>query len=154
MELVQHILRLCGCHHIGIIGIGNTDRADDGFGIKVAESLKQLFPNRVFSESEGIDEIIRICRGRVDIDCVLFIDTIDKNTHPGKVEIIEKENLGEISSSHKFPIKLYCTLVEKPCFLIGIQPKNIGFSEPVSKEVQQGINKVVKILERILRSTS
>ena len=40
---------------ISVIGFGNTDRADDGFGIKVAESLKLEFPDRVFVENEGMD---------------------------------------------------------------------------------------------------
>jgi hydrogenase maturation protease len=151
MEFAHQIIRYCASRRIAILGIGNLDRGDDGYGIRVAESLKKLFPKNVFLESEGIDGIISEIKAREDIECVLFLDAIERNTHPGKIEVIEKERIGEISSSHEVPIKLYCALVEKPCLLLGIQPKRIEFGVLISPEVEQGIEKTISALSSILR---
>lgn len=137
---------------IAVIGLGNTSRADDGFGIKVAEPLKLEFTDRVFIESEGMDEIVKIINGMQEIDFVVFVDTIDAHEKCGTILISEKENIEDIKSSHKIPLKLYLSLIEKPCCLIGIQPKQLDFMKPISKEVEQGIQKTVELLTIFLQN--
>ncbi len=137
---------------ISVIGFGNTDRADDGFGIKVAESLKLEFPDRVFVENESMDEIIKTVNKREDIGFIIFVDTVEANEKGGTLIIVEKDNIEDIKSSHKIPLSLYLSLIGKPSCIIGIQPKQLNFMQPVSEDVEKGIKKTVRILTSIMKS--
>ncbi|TES90300.1 MAG: hydrogenase maturation protease [Candidatus Cloacimonadota bacterium] len=136
---------------IAVVGMGNVDRADDGFGIKVAESLKLEFPDRIFIEDEGMEGILNTINERKDIDFVVFVDTVDANEKNGTLLIIEKENIEDIKYSHKIPLKLYLSLVDKPSCIIGIQPEQLNFMQPVSEEVVDGIRKTIKMLKSVMK---
>lgn len=136
---------------IAVVGMGNVDRADDGFGIKVAESLKLEFPDRIFIEDEGMEGILNTINERKDIDFVVFVDTVDANEKNGTLLIIEKENIEDIKYSHKIPLKLYLSLVDKPSCIIGIQPEQLNFMQPVSEVVEGGIRKTLKMLKSIMK---
>ena len=137
---------------IAVVGMGNVDRADDGFGIKVAESLKLEFPDRIFIEDEGMDGILNTINEREDIDFVVFVDTVEANEKSGSLLIIEKENIEDIKSSHKIPLELYLSLIKKPSCIIGIQPEQLNFMQPVSEDVEKEIKKTVRILTSIMKS--
>lgn len=136
---------------IAVVGMGNVDRSDDGFGIKVAESLKLEFPDRIFIEDEGMEGILNTINEREDIDFVVFVDTVDANEKNGTLLIIEKENIEDVKTSHKIPLKLYLSLIDKPSCIIGIQPEQLNFMQPVSEEVEDGIRKTLKMLKSIMK---
>ncbi len=152
MKYLAELKKVLAARDFAIIGIGNPDRADDGFGIAVAQSLKQDFPDRVFTELDGIDRVIQRIKSRSDIDMVVFVDTVDGGQVAGQIMIAEGDELAEERiSSHRIPLKLYGTLSEKPYVVLGIQPRNLAFGEPMSREVQQGIKKVAATLSKLLK---
>jgi len=146
VTLTKRLKQIVDNKRIAVIGIGNVDRADDGFGIDVAKSLKIEFPDRVFFENEGMENIIRTVNKRKDIDFVIFIDAVEAHEKVGTLLIVNQENIEDIRSSHEIPLKLYLSLVEKPCCIIGIQPKLLDFMQPVSEEVESGTKKIIMIL--------
>jgi hydrogenase 3 maturation protease len=142
---------LSGCR-IAVIGMGNPDRADDGFGIQVAKRLKAEHPDRIFVEQDGIEKAVEEIRARNDIDFIVFVDTVDAGELQGRIMIAEADELEErILSSHRIPLKLFGTLAKKPFLVVGIQPRNLGFGEPLSHEAEQGIKEVVSNLSKLLK---
>ncbi|MEJ2627528.1 MAG: hypothetical protein P8078_03080, partial [bacterium] len=59
-----------------LVGLGNTDRADDGFGLKLAERLKPGFPTRFFSESDKAVEGIVYDFLESHFDLIIFADAV------------------------------------------------------------------------------
>ncbi len=150
VAFTERLKQITDNKRIAVIGMGNVDRADDAFGIGVAESLKIEFPDRVFFEKEGMENIIGTVNNRKDIDFLIFIDAVDTHEKSGTLLIVNEENIEDIRSSHEIPLKLYLSLVEKPCCIIGIQPKLLDFMQPVSEEVENGIKKITMILTPIM----
>lgn len=135
-----------------MIGFGNPDRADDGFGIAVAERLRDDFPDRVFTEQDGIERVVHVLQRRRDIEMVVFIDTVDACGEGGQLMVLADDDLEERTVSvHRMPIKLYGALLEKPYYVVGIQPVNLAFGETISGEVQQRIEEVVAALSKSLQ---
>ncbi len=145
-------LRLKG--KIVIVGIGNTLRGDDGAGPELIKSLKfkvkslernsQLCLIDVGAVPENF--LQKIVGHKPDV--ILLVDAVNLGKPAGSVEIIEAENLKEESfSTHNASLKLTIEYLKKETkaniFLLGIQPKNIGFGKRMSPEVKKSINSIV-----------
>ncbi|MCU0853045.1 MAG: hypothetical protein MUC90_07345, partial [Thermoplasmata archaeon] len=57
-----------------MLGLGNTDRADDGAGILVAEALKKRFPLFSFSEHDGVEGTVLDISERSEDATIIFVD--------------------------------------------------------------------------------
>ena len=57
-DLKRQIEDLAGGRKVYVLGLGNTDRADDGAGVLVALAVKKLFPSYSYSEHDGIEGIV------------------------------------------------------------------------------------------------
>ena len=80
----------------------------------------------------------------------MIIDTVDFNGNPGDVrEFQQDELLHRDFSTHGMSLKLVMEYLKnrgvKEVRLIGIQPKDIGLGEGLSKEVTQSIDKVISL---------
>ncbi|HCG76739.1 TPA: hypothetical protein DEW49_02375, partial [bacterium] len=88
-------------------------------------------------------------------DVILLVDTINLGKPAGSVEIIKAENLKEESfSTHNASLKLTIAYLKKETgtdlFLLGLQPKNIGFGQKISPEVEESVKKIAKEIEEIV----
>ena len=69
---------------ISIVGIGNEHRKDDGAGIYVARSLKEvLSPEIVVIEIS--DDISKLLEINTDYKKVFIIDAVESHNRPGKI---------------------------------------------------------------------
>jgi len=152
-ERLKKLEEIIGNRRIAVVGLGNRDRADDGFGLRIAEALKSEFPDRVFLETDGMEEIVDTINRREEIALVIFVDTVSANEKSGVILIIEREEIEVATSSHKIPLKLYLSLLKKPSYLIGIQPKCLDFMKPVSREIEEGIQETTKVLSTLLKNS-
>ncbi len=137
---------------IVIVGIGNTLRGDDGAGPEIIKRLKSQITNPK-SQIEMLDVgavpenfLQKIVGYKPDV--ILLVDAVNLGKPAGSVEIIKAENLKEESfSTHNASLKLTIAYLKKETkasvFLLGIQPKNIGFGQRMSPEVEKSINLVV-----------
>jgi hydrogenase maturation protease len=146
MDVRQEIKEKINGKRLAVVGLGNIDRGDDGYGIMVAKLLKRKFPRRVYMETEGMAGVIKNINGREDIKFVLFVDAIEGYNRVGTINIIKSENIEDVKSSHKVPLKLYTALLDKPSAIIGIQPENLDFMQPISHSVKKGIKETVNLL--------
>jgi hydrogenase 3 maturation protease len=133
-----------------VIGIGNKLKADDGFGPAVVRKLKKMVKGNVLVINTGdvpenfLEEIVNFNPGKIFI-----VDTVEFQGKEGEIKIFDSDEIDFKSfSSHKNSLfidylkkKLRCEIK-----LIGIKPKTTEFGKRMSKEIKNGIDKVVKMI--------
>lgn len=150
---------------VKIIGFGNLFMGDDGIGIKVIEELK----NRdIFRENNNV-EIIDGGTSGVDLifilqnaDKAIIIDAVDSGQKIGEISVFSIEDIKEIKRKNKTfksfsmhdmdlaeVFELIKTLnMNKIIRIIGINPKNIGYSDKLSPEIENKIPEIIKLIEK------
>jgi hydrogenase 3 maturation protease len=140
-----------------IVGMGNPLRGDDGAGPELIKKLKgssRLTHRSLFLLDVG--EVPENYLGKMvkeKPNTIVLIDAIELATSPGTIKIIEKDDIrDEFLSTHNVSLKLIAKYLEKESFanvfLLGIQPKSTEFGKEISRSVREGLEKVVRVLER------
>lgn len=162
MQTLTTILRkkLNGAEKIGILGVGSELRADDAAGLLVASKLqKNLKKNRkvkIFLGHTAPENLTGEIKN-FKPSHLIIIDSVDINKRPGTIIAVEPDNTNNFSfSTHKLPIKLvadYLALVIAcKTIIIGIQPHSLAFSQKVSNQVIQAVEKISQLLSKIISS--
>ena len=146
------------CSIIKIIGFGNIFMGDDGIGVRVIEEL-QL--QQVFKDNENIE---LIDGGTSGIDLVfmlqdavraIIIDAVDAGQEIAQIvvfslhEIVEfKKKIFKSYSLHGIDLAEAFELVKSlnlttDIKIIGIKPKNIGYSDKLSPEIENSIPEII-----------
>jgi hydrogenase maturation protease len=124
-----------------LVGIGNVDLSDDGFGVHLAEALTGAgIPEVLITHTVPENHIATLAHG--GYDHVVFLDTVNTGAEPGWVFFLDA---GEIKnhfpqvSTHKLALGTLARLIESESptrvWLLGTQPatlkQGIGLSKPV-----------------------
>ena len=155
-DLRRQIEGLAGDGRVYVLGLGNTDRADDGAGILVALALKERFPSSSYSEHDGVEGTVLDISEKEEDATVLFVDAADMGLEAGSIKVIPKDNIKETEiTTHRVAVALMASILErsgKKAAVICIQPETIEFRGEVSKPVQASVQKVVDaLLELMMR---
>ncbi|MBF0512396.1 MAG: hydrogenase maturation protease, partial [Candidatus Omnitrophica bacterium] len=80
-------------------------------------------------------------------DVIIFIDAVDFNKEPGYYEILEQGELLKAGfTTHDLSPKMlieYLTIETKAkIYLLGVQPKDLGFGEELSPPVQKALSEL------------
>jgi len=150
---------------IGIIGIGNPLRKDDGVGIvlleKLVENKKKLPKNIEYVDggTSGMGLLHQLAR----FDVVFVIDAVDFNGAPGELRLFKPEDVVDKKynlsiSTHEIDflkiVELSKELKEKPeIFIFGIQPKDMSSSRGLSPELKQKLGSILNSLISELKAT-
>jgi hydrogenase 3 maturation protease len=134
-----------------IIGIGNEMRGDDGIGMVVAEALKAFLPYPVILAGEVPENYLDIIRS-YGPDWILLVDAVDFGGDPGDTILIRfNDEAGEppvVLSTHRPSLRILRAYIKKEVgaelFLLGIQPKVVGFCLSISDEVRDAVDKAIK----------
>jgi hydrogenase 3 maturation protease len=140
-----------------VAGIGNPIKSDDSVGVKIIQKLQgktfqktNLFECETVPES-FIDEIIELKPTHV-----LLVDAAKMGLKPGKVKLLNTENITNFpsASTHMLPLPVFCELVAKltgaKIALLLIEPKNTEMGEDLTSEVQDSAEEVVQVLLEFL----
>ncbi len=152
---VRDLLQECGDPaSVALIGLGNSDRADDGIGIGVAEALCDQFPQNVFSENRRtLEGIVFDLVEREEIRIILFLDATHFSGEPGSIQLFNNDDAQSFTSSfttHKVPITLLMDVIQqkgKESYLIGIQPGTLHMLAPMSNAVQETFTGLTALFE-------
>jgi hydrogenase 3 maturation protease len=145
---------------IVILGIGNQIRGDDALGSIIAQRLSELYRKN--------DQIVVFDGGMVPENYlgpikkenpshVVLIDAVDMKQNPGFIRIVKKEEIVKYHiSTHAMPISFLIKYLETEnnvkIILIGIQPKKMDLTQEISKEIENSIEKILKILTSLLKN--
>ncbi len=130
---------------------GNRDRADDAFGLLVAEKLAGFYPKNVFSEEDEDISVFLVDVVSQDIyDVVVIVDSIDSGSKPGTLLVTSDiADYVRPLTSHSIPLPEIKFLIEKQnkqFLFIGAQAKTVEFLKEPSLEIHDAVDEVIKLL--------
>jgi sulfhydrogenase subunit alpha len=130
------------------VGLGISDRSDDGAGLELALKLRQLGLPDVLLESE-LEENNTI-HERASQRSLIFLDAVDFGGNPGKIAFIPLQHLiwDSVLSHRLLPLVSsqldYAQL--KNSFVLGIQPETIQEGGEISRPVREAMEKILEQL--------
>ena len=137
-----------------VVGVGMPLCGDDGFGPAVAAALEPSDSLRVF-DVQGVPE--SFLGPIVETDCpgVLFVDTADLETEPGRVALVGPEHLAEVDvSTHVVSLGLMAEAVRNlaretaggrdvRCALLAAQPESLEHIDRLTVAIQKAVELTV-----------
>ena len=156
-----------------IAGVGNVLRADDGFGVEVAQRLEaRQLPEEVSVVETGIGGIALVQELQSGYDALVVVDCVDLGRTPGNVMLIEPEvvdvNALSWEERHDLLADMHLATPERAMMLaraLGVLPPNVlmvgcqpvdpdavgqGLSAPVSAAVDVAVAEIVRHVEELL----
>jgi len=137
-----------------VMGIGNPDMGDDAAGSLVARRVGEAKGVRVIDAQEVPENHLRQVVGERP-DAVVLIDAVDLHSAPGSVAFLDRNQVaGYWPSTHRVPLSLLMEyLARETCAhirLIAIQPRDTGFQQPLSEEVEASVAGVAGVLNDVI----
>ena len=146
METLTHLFsHLKG--KVGVLGIGNTLRSDDGVGSLLAVRIKEKVRFTVYDAGSSPENYL----GKIIKDnpgTVLIIDAVDSGGQPGNFRIWEKEEFKTVNlfSTHNASLSLTINYLQShikaDILILGIQPKTLAFGDILSPEVHGALTQL------------
>ena len=147
---------------IVVLGVGNDLRGDDAVGIKVAEKIKEWVEKNQEKDilviathvpENHVADVIKFAPRKV-----IVVDTADFMGKPGEFVVLSEDKISEFSpTTHNISLKMLAKVIKKECILsnpiftfVLIQPKNVGFGEPMSSEVKSSIDTVTELVKNLI----
>jgi hydrogenase maturation protease len=145
---------------IGIIGVGNPLRKDDGIGILLLDYIRE--------ESEHLPEEVSFVDGGTGgmnllhlfnrFDIIILLDAVNFNGVPGETrffsfdEIISQKEVSKVSTHNADVfqiIKLSQELNECPdqIFVFGVQPADVSFGDGLTDTIQNKLDDIVTTMK-------
>ena len=133
-----------------LVGIGNLWRGDDAFGPLLIRRLSGRVPWGLWDAGETPESDI----GRVaayEPARVLLLDATRSNVTAGRVGFFRTGSIPRQGvSTHAVSLRVFAELLagRAGCqvALLGVEPRNTGFSAPLSLEVQRSLDRVAEVL--------
>ena len=145
---------VAGKGKVYVLGLGNTDRADDGAGVLVAQALKKPFPEFSFSEHDGVEGTALDISERPGDATVFFVDAANLKSPPGTIRVVRADDINDKEiTTHRVAVALMATLLEKSgknVAVVGIQPGRIEFRGTVTSEVKDSVEIVTRALAAVM----
>ncbi len=147
--------RLKSARRIALLGVGSELRGDDAVGIMVADSLARSCRSRKFkaflghTAPENLTGEIRAFKPTH----LVIVDAAEMGKKAGEAALIDLDNLSGITfSTHQLPIKVLADYLTKDVgceiSVIGVQPKQLKFDSPASKEIVSAARQLVKVIKQ------
>ena len=136
---------------IVIVGIGNTLRADDGFGPALVEKLTGKV-NAVCLDAGSAPENYTGKIVKEKPDTILLVDALHLGFAPGKYEILKKDQILKSGfSTHDISPYMFIDYLEKQTeadiYMLGVQPENLSFGQEMSTSVKRALNKITALIK-------
>ncbi|MHB9034373.1 MAG: hydrogenase maturation peptidase HycI [Anaerolineae bacterium] len=153
-EAMQYPAARGGSLRVSVLGIGNELQGDDAAGVLTARALgARIGTNPGFQvlEAGTAPESFSGSLRRYQPDLVLLVDAVQMGTSPGNTSWLAAEQCdGFSASTHTLPLSMLAAYLtsELSCrvALIGIQAAHLEFGQPLSKPVEQAVNRLVDAL--------
>jgi hydrogenase 3 maturation protease len=139
-----------------VMGIGNRWRGDDAAGPLVVEALAGRTPARCIDAGEAPERHLGEALAGSPASIVL-VDAVDFGGHPGELAVFAPEEMkGRLAMPHRVPMGTMMSYMRAMSganlLLLGIQPAQTEFGEPVSEPVRRAVGTAVELLASRLDS--
>jgi hydrogenase 3 maturation protease len=151
--------RLAG--KVAVMGIGNTLRCDDGFGVLLTRSLQRAgLPGtlRLFVCEMTPENFVGPVT-QFGPDTILMVDTAELGEPPGSVRLLNAQDIAESGmTTHNLSLCLLANMLASgtnaSIYLLAVQPKTVGFGEETSPEVSRTLDYMTELFDRVSRRES
>jgi hydrogenase maturation protease len=145
---------------VGLVGIGNPDRGDDAFGLRLAEAVRDLgYPDVILAARTPERWIGFLARG--EWQTLVFLDAVQMRAEPGDVVFLEGAEIAARYpqvSTHKLSLGTLARLIEAGgstrVFLLGVQPQTLDHGAELSAPVRATLEILRDLLVQILTRTT
>ena len=155
-DLKARLRDIAGSSKVYVLGLGNTDRADDGAGVLVAQALKKHFPSYSYSEHDGVEGTVLDISERNEDAVVIFVDASELRGVAGTIRVFARDDIRETEiTTHRVAVALMAAMLEKGgkrAAVLGIQPGRIEFRGEVTEPVRKSITVATRALSAIIRA--
>ncbi len=138
------------------MGIGNPCRGDDAAGSRVAQQIRSTHGVHVI-DAQDVPEnyLCHVVDQRPET--IVLIDCVELKSTPGTVALFDDDQtVAYWPSTHRVPVGLLTDYLERTThariFLIAIQPRQIGFLQPMSAEVLSSVEDIADMLNDVLET--
>jgi hydrogenase 3 maturation protease len=153
---------LSGAGRIALLAVGSELRGDDAAGLLIAARLEDMRKQRrgpaqfkIFLGETAPENLSGAIR-RFKPTHLVVVDSADAGKPAGTIFAIDPKEIGGISfSTHQLPLALMIEYLQETItcsvIVLGIQPKNLGFAAPVSREIGTAVDQVAAALDTAIR---
>jgi hydrogenase maturation protease len=152
MSNLREQLERCLEGRVCLMGLGNVDHGDDGFGVRLAETLIEAEVTDVVIAGTSPDR----CLGRVvkeGFDHLVFLDAVEFGDAPGSVVLLGAEEIAARLpqvSTHNISVGLLAKWVEANgntrAWLLGVQPESLKPAKSLTPKVQTTLDALGELL--------
>ncbi len=140
-----------------LVGIGHSLRGDDGLGPALIGRLKDHV-GAVCLDAGSSPENYAGAVIREAPDTVLLIDAVHLKRPAGTWEILEEEEIARSGlSTHDLSPKMFIEYLKvrtrARIYLLGVQPGNLTFGDPISASVQKTLETIEYNIKEVLPCT-
>jgi hydrogenase 3 maturation protease len=125
-----------------LLGMGNIDKGDDGFGVRLVEQLKERYADApLFACGTAPENYLGpLVKSKPRV--IVIVDAAHLGAEPGHTHLIEKNDIASIGlSTHDTSLRLFIAYVEESLanadiVLLGVQPKHTAIGSAMSEELK------------------
>ena len=134
-------------HQMLVVGVGNPMRGDDVAGLVLAERVAE----KLELEYLRCEEVPENYVGKMlddPADTILLVDAVDMKQAPGEIGLLAPDELADNGiSTHNCSVGLLAKVLagvkDKQMLILGIQPQNLGWGQPLTPQVSEAIDRFV-----------
>lgn len=155
MPDLREQLEVCFQDRVCLMGLGNTDYGDDGFGVRLAETLAAAGVPDVVIAGASPDRFVGRAAGE-GFNHLIFIDAVEFGSAPGSVVFLNAEEMSARFpqiSTHKISLGLLAKWIEASgstrAWLLGVQPESLKPGAGLTPTVQRTLEALVELLSKM-----
>lgn len=150
-DIKSELTKRVAGRRVALVGVGNVEKGDDGFGIYLIRFLKAKLKNVALFECGTTPENYLSPIIKSKPDTLLIIDAANLGAEPGHIHIVEEKDIASLGlSTHDVSLKLFIAYIKNKIkniniFLIGIQPKNTTLGDSMSEKLKGALLELEKM---------
>jgi len=138
-----------------LMGLGNPDYGDDGFGVRLAEELLKAGALDVVLAGTAPDRYIGAAADQ-EFDHLVFLDAVEFGAAPGSAVLLDAREMAARFpqiSTHKISLSTLAKFIEAngvtKAWLLGVQPDSIRGRSTLSPRVRATLDVLLGLLFRL-----
>jgi hydrogenase maturation protease len=155
MPDLREQLEQCFVGRVCLMGLGNTDYSDDGFGVRLAEALAAAGVPDVIVADTTPDRYLG-CVADGGFDALIFLDAVEFGGTPGSVVFLDSAEMAARFpqiSTHKISLGTLAQWVESSsptrAHLLGVQPQSLKPGTDLTITLRHTLDALTSLLSEV-----
>lgn len=140
---------------ICLMGVGNSQYADDGFGVHLAQALLEAGVPDVIVAGSSPDRYLGATANR-KFDHLVFLDAVEFGAAPGSAVFLDCRQIAARYpqiSTHKISLGALAGFVESngvtKAWLLGVQPESLKEGQGLTSTVRKTLDALLELLVQV-----